>query len=317
MRYRQLGSSGLTVSVVGVGCNNFGWRIDVPAVEEVVSAALDAGINLFDTAAMYGQPAGASEELLGRALRSRRDEAVVATKFGANFPGLASPGRDPGGSRRHIRRAVEESLRRLGTDRIDLYQLHVPDPDTPIDETLSTLDDLVREGKVRYVGCSNSAAWQVADADWTARRHGWARFISAQNQYSLLERDAEEELVPACLHFGLGLLPFFPLASGLLTGKYHRDTPAPEGSRMAGDRWAQRLAEADWDLIEALEEFAHKRGITLLDVAIGGLAARPAVTSVIAGATSAEQIRANVAAGAWVPSPEDMSGLDEILASAS
>ena len=318
MRYRQLGTSGLTVSVVGLGCNNFGWRIDAPAVEEVVGAALDAGVNLFDTAAMYGQPAGTSEELLGRALRSRRDEAVVATKFGARgFSSLTTEERDPGGSRRHIRQSVEQSLRRLGTDWIDLFQLHVPDPDTPIEETLSTLDDLVREGKVRYVGCSNFAGWQVADADWTARSHGWARFISAQNHYSLLERDLEEELVPACLHFGLGLLPFFPLASGLLTGKYRRDTPAPEGTRMAGDRWAQRLSEAPWDLIEELEDFAAKRGIGLLDVAIGGLAARPAVTSVIAGATSAEQIRANVAAGAWEPNSEDATELDEILSGGS
>ncbi|MGH8990230.1 MAG: aldo/keto reductase [Acidimicrobiia bacterium] len=318
MRYRQLGRSGLTVSVVGVGCNNFGWRIDAPEVEKVVGAALDAGVNLFDTAAMYGRPAGTSEELLGRALGSRRDEAVVATKFGARgFSSLTTEERDPGGSRRHIRQSVEQSLRRLGTDWIDLFQLHVPDPSTPIAETLSTLDDLVREGKVRYAGCSNFAAWQVADADWTARRHGWAPFISAQNHYSLLERDVEKELVAACLHFGLGLLPYFPLSSGLLTGKYRRDTPAPEGTRMAGDRWAQRLAEAPWDLIETLEAFAHKREIGLLELAVGGLAARPAVASVIAGATSAEQVRANVAAGAWVPSPEDAAELDEILSGAT
>lgn len=318
MRYRQLGSSGLTVSVVGVGCNNFGWRIGADRVGEVVDAALEAGVNLFDTAAMYGQPAGASEELLGRALGSRRDEAVVATKFGARgFSGLTTEERDPGGSRRHIRQAVEQSLRRLGTDWIDLYQLHVPDPRTPVEETLSTLDDLVREGKVRYAGCSNFAAWQVADADWTARRHGWASFVSAQNHYSLLERDAERELVPACLHFGLGVLPYFPLASGLLTGKYRRDTPPPEGARMSDGRWSRRLAEAPWDLIEALEEFAEKRGIGLLDVAIGGLAARPAVASVIAGATSAEQVRANVAAGAWVPGADDVADLDEILSGGS
>lgn len=313
MRYRQVGTSGLTVSVVGVGCNNFGWRIDAAAVAEVVGAALDAGVNLFDTAAMYGQPPGASEELLGRALGSRREEAVIATKFGARFPGLADVERGTGGSRRHIRLAVERSLRRLATEWIDLYQLHMPDPTTPVEETLSALDDLVREGKVRYAGCSNFAAWQVADADWTARHHGWSRFISAQNQYSLLEREAEAELVPACLHLGVGLLPYFPLASGLLTGKYRRDTPAPEGTRMAGQRWAGRLAEAPWDLIEALEGFGEKRGMGLLDVAIGGLAARPAVTSVIAGATTAAQVRANVAAGSWVPSPEDAAELDELL----
>jgi aryl-alcohol dehydrogenase-like predicted oxidoreductase len=313
MRYRQLGSSGLTVSVVGIGCNNFGWRIGADRVDEVVHAALDAGVTLFDTAAMYGQPAGASEELLGRALGSRRDDAVVATKFGANFPSMTAGERDPGGSRRHIRAAVEQSLQRLGTDRIDLYQLHTPDPKTPIAETLSTLDDLVREGKVRYTGCSNFAGWQVADADWTARRHGWAPFISAQNHYSLLERDAEKEVVPACVHFGLGVLPYFPLASGLLTGKYRRDTPPPQGARMADERWARRLAEAPWDLIEALESFAQKRGIGLLDVAIGGLAARPAVASVIAGATSAEQVRANAAAGAWVPGADDAADLEEIL----
>jgi aryl-alcohol dehydrogenase-like predicted oxidoreductase len=314
MTYRQLGSSGLTVSVVGIGCNNFGWRIGADRVDEVVHEALDAGVTLFDTAAMYGQPNGASEELLGRALGSRRDEAVVATKFGAQgFSSLTTEERGPGGSRRHIRQALEQSLRRLGTDWIDLYQLHVPDPATPIEETLSTLDDLVREGKVRYVGCSNFAGWQVADADWTARGHGWAPFISAQNHYSLLERDVERELVPACLHFGLGVLPYFPLASGLLTGKYRRDTAPPEGARMADGRWARRLAEAPWDLIEALEAFAEKRGISLLDVAIGGLASRPAVASVIAGATSAEQVRANVAAGAWVPDAGDAAELEEIL----
>ncbi len=318
MAYRQVGSSGLKVSVVGVGCNNFGWRIGADRVDEVVHAALDAGVTLFDTAAMYGEPAGASEELLGRALGSRRDEAVVATKFGAQgFSSLTTEERDPGGSRRHIRQALEQSLRRLGTDWIDLYQLHVPDPSTPIAETLSTLDDLVREGKIRYVGCSNLAGWQVADADWTARRHGWAPFISAQNHYNLLERDVEKEVVPACVHFGLGVLPYFPLASGLLTGKYDRDTPPPEGTRMADERWARRLAGAPWDLIEALEAFAEKRGIGLLDVAVGGLAARPAVASVIAGATSAEQVRANVAAGAWVPDADDVADLEEILSGGS
>ena len=310
MRYRRLGDSGLVVSVVGLGCNNFGGRIDAARTNEVVRAALDEGITLFDTADIYGNPAGASEELLGRALGSRRDEVVVATKFGMDTRGANGPDWGARGSRRYIHRAVEASLRRLGTDHSDLYQLHEPDRTTPIEETLRALDDLVRAGKVRYIGSSNFDGWRVADADWIARSGHLTRFVSAQNEYSLVTRQVEAELVPACQRFGVGVLPYFPLASGLLTGKYRRGEPAPEGTRLAGGH--RRLATAPWDMIERLEGYAEKRGLSMLQIAIGWLAAKPAVASVIAGATRPEQVRANVAAGRWQPSPEDVAELDEI-----
>jgi aryl-alcohol dehydrogenase-like predicted oxidoreductase len=308
MTYRQLGDSGLTVSTVGIGCNNFGRRLDQDGTDAVVRQALDSGITLFDTADIYGQ--GASEEMLGLALGSERENVVVATKFGMDMQGANGPDWGVRGSRRYVRTAVEASLRRLGTDWIDLYQLHRPDPQTPIDETLAALDELVREGKVRYLGSSNFAGWQVVDADWTARAAGTSRFVSAQNEYSLLERDVEDELVPACEHVGVGLLPFFPLASGLLTGKYRRGEPAPEGTRLAGT--ADRLDGADWDTIEALEAYAAQRGLRPIDVAIGGLAAQPAVASVIAGATRPEQVLDNVRAGLWEPSAEDLAELDAL-----
>jgi aryl-alcohol dehydrogenase-like predicted oxidoreductase len=311
MRYRRLGESGLMVSVVGLGCNNFGGRIDADQTRAVVHAAIEEGITLFDTADAYGDR-GRSEEHLGAALKGRRDEVVIATKFGSDMAGTNGPDWGARGSRRYIARAVEASLRRLDTDWIDLYQIHVPDSQTPIAETLSALDDLVHAGKIRYAGHSNFAAWQVADAAWTARSAGLAPFISAQNHYHLLHRDAEAELVPACQRFGLGLLPYFPLASGLLTGKYRRGSGAPEGTRLAGGRFAKRLAEAPWDTIEALERFAADRGLGILDLAIGGLAAQPAVASVIAGATRPEQVRANVAAGAWQPAAGDLATLDEL-----
>jgi len=278
-----------------------------------VRQALDSGITLFDTADIYGQ--GASEEMLGLALGSERENVVVATKFGMDMQGANGPDWGVRGSRRYVRKAVEASLRRLGTDWIDLYQLHRPDPQTPIDETLAALDELVREGKVRYLGSSNFTGWQVVDADWTARAAGTSRFVSAQNEYSLLERDVEDELVPACEHVGVGLLPFFPLASGLLTGKYRRGEPAPEGTRLAG--MADRLDGADWDTIEALEAYAAQRGLRPIDVAIGGLAAQPAVASVIAGATRPEQVVDNVRAGLWEPAAEDLAELDQITAPTS
>jgi aryl-alcohol dehydrogenase-like predicted oxidoreductase len=313
MSYRRLGTSGLVVSVVGIGCNNFGRKLDADATREVVDAAFEAGITLFDTADIYGTPHGASEECLGAALKGRRDEVVLATKFGMDMDG--SNGRDFGarGSRRYIVRAVESSLRRLGTDHIDLYQMHEPDPATPIEETLTALDDLVRSGKVRYLGNSNFAGWQIADADWTARAAALTPFISAQNQYSLLQRGVETEVVPACEHFGLGLLPFFPLDSGLLTGKYRRGEEPAAGTRLAQDRYRRWLNDADWDTIEALTTFGAERGHSLLDVAIAGLAARPAVSSVIAGATSADQVRSNATAGAWELTAEDIAALDGIL----
>lgn len=307
MTYRPLGDSGLRVSTVGIGCNAFGTRIDADAVQDIVDAAIDSGITLFDTADVYGR--GASETLLGEALNGRRDDVVVATKFGMDMQGANGPDWGARGSRRYIRRAVEASLQRLGTDWIDLYQLHRPDPATPVEETLAALSELVTEGKVRYIGSSNFAGWQVVDADWTARTNGSTPFISAQNKYSLLDRAAEEELVPACETVGVGILPFFPLEYGLLTGKYRRDQAPPEGSRLALDSQAERLAGAEWDEIERIEAFAQQRDLSVLQVAIGGLAAQPAVSSVIAGVTSAEQVRSNAAAGLWEPSAEDLAEL--------
>ena len=311
MTYQQLGTSGLTVSTVGIGCNNFGARMADEDVPRVVHAAIDAGVTLFDTADVYGH-AGGSETLLGRALGTRRSEVVVATKFGMDMGGANGPDWGARGSRRYVRLAVEASLRRLGTDWIDLYQLHRPDPSTPIEETLSVLTDLVTEGKVRYLGSSNFSGWQAVDADWTARTGGYEPFVSAQNEYSWLDRGAEAELVPALEHTGQSLLPFFPLARGLLTGKYRRGQAAPEGSRLATQ--ADVLAGADFDTVEAIAGFAQERDLTMLQVAIGGLAAMPTVGSVIAGATSVEQIRANVEAGRWQPSGADLDELARITA---
>jgi aryl-alcohol dehydrogenase-like predicted oxidoreductase len=312
MRYRRLGDSGLAVSVVGIGCNNFGGRIDAARSAEVVHAAIDAGITLFDSADTYGVEPGASEKALGAALGSHRDEVIVATKFGMSLKGTRGPDWGARGSRRYIHKAVEASLRNLGTDYIDLYQLHAPDPETPIAETLDALDDLVRAGKVRYLGNSNFHGWQIADAAWTARTRSTTPFISAQNRYSWLDRHAEEDVIPAAEHFGLGLLPFFPLAHGLLTGKYRRGEHPPVGSRLDRTGFEKVLARADWDVIEALERFAKDRDLSPLDIAIGGLAARPAVASVIAGATSREQVFANAAAGAWEPSKDDLAELDQL-----
>lgn len=311
MDFRRLGNSGLVVSVVGLGTNNLGMKLGMEASREVVHAALDQGVTLFDTSDSYG----ASEERLGEILQGNRDDVVLATKFGSD---VRSRGLDNGpdwgarASRRYLRRAVESSLRRLRTDWIDLYQLHRPDPHTPIEETLSALDDLVREGKVRYIGSSNFIGWQVADAEWTARTRHLERFISAQNEYNWLERGVEDELVPALEHYGIGLLPFFPLASGLLTGKYRRGEPAPADSRIKLFGRESVLNDETFDVLEALDKFAGQRGVTLLDVAIGGLAAQPAVASVIAGATSREQVFRNVAAGNWHPTRDDLATLDQI-----
>ncbi|HLT60940.1 MAG TPA: aldo/keto reductase [Microlunatus sp.] len=311
MTYRQLGGSGLTVSTVGLGCNNFGARMADDAVPEVVAAAIDHGITLFDTADVYGNKGG-SETLLGKALGSRRDQVIIATKFGGDMGGANGPDWGVRGSRRYIRIAVENSLRRLGTDWIDLYQMHRPDPHTPIEETLAVLSDLVAEGKVRYLGSSNFAGWQVIDADWTARSGGYEPFVSAQNHYSWLERGIESELVPALDHTGQGLLPYFPLAGGLLTGKYRRGEQAPEGTRLAVQ--PDRLQAADFDKIDAIQAFAAARDLSMLQVAIGGLAAMPTVASVIAGATTVAQVESNVAAGAWQPTDEDLAELDRITA---
>ena len=310
MSYRPLGASGLMVSTVGVGCNAFGARIGQEAVTAIVDTALEVGVSLFDTADIYGS--GASELTLGRALHGRREQVVLATKFGMDMEGANGPDWGARGSRRYIRRAVEASLRRLDTDWIDLYQMHRPCPVTPIEETLGALDELVTEGKVRYLGSSNFAGWQVIEADWVARSQGSAAFVSAQNKYSLLDRAAEAELIPACEHVGVGILPFFPLEYGLLTGKYSRGQQAPQGSRLAGEAQAKRLAEADWDAIEALQAYAQERGASMLDVAIAGLAAQPAVASVISGVSSAAQVRTNAAALDWEQSLEDLAALESL-----
>lgn len=310
MKYRQLGASGLAVSEVGLGCNNFGRRIDRDAVQAVVDAALDAGITLFDTADTYRSPTADSEELLGAALKGRRDQAVIATKFGSDMHGANGPDWDVRGSRRYIRIAVEASLRRLDTDWIDLYQIHRPDPRTPIEETLDALNDLVHEGKVRYIGSSNYPAWQVADADWTARSRGLCRFVSAQNDYNLLRRQAEDELLPACEHLGIGFLPYFPLASGLLTGKYREGRPPPEGTRLAA--MSGTLETAPWKTVEALIAHVAEAGRPLVELAVGWLLAKPVVSSVIAGATRPEQVWANVAAADTPLTPDEVAALDAL-----
>jgi len=301
MRTRPLGDGGPAVSAVGLGCNNFGRRCDLEQTRAVVDAALVAGVTLLDTADVYG--GGQSEDFLGRILEGRRDRVVLATKFGHEMPG----GPDvPHGSRGWIRWACAQSLQRLRTDVIDLYQYHRPDGVTPLEETLGAMNELVGEGKVRFLGCSNFTPEQVEEAERIAREHGWSRFVSAQNRYSFVEREAEDELLPTCERLGIGVLPYFPLASGLLTGKYTRGVQPTEG-RLAAHPDA--LSDEAFDRVEALQAFADERGIALLEAAIGGLLAMPAVTSVIAGATRPEQVRANVAAGAWEPSPEDAAAL--------
>ena len=301
MELRNLGNSGLKVSMVGLGCNNFGMRIDAAQTKAVVHAALDAGINFFDTADVYGGQK--SEVLLGEALQGiDRDSVVIATKFA--MP--TGEGR-LGASRRYIMSAVEASLKRLGTDHIDLYQQHRPDAETPIEETLRALDDLVTAGKVRYLGNSNFNGWQLADADWTARSEGLNRFVSAQNHYNLLDRRIEREVLPACERFGLGMLPYFPLASGLLTGKYDRGQPAPENTRLSGERGKSALTDANFDVVERLAGFAADRGHSLLELAMSWLASNPTVSSVISGATRVEQVEANVAAAGWELSEDELA----------
>jgi aryl-alcohol dehydrogenase-like predicted oxidoreductase len=311
MRYGPLGDSGLLVSVLGLGCNNFGGRLDVNATRAVVDAAIDVGVTLFDTSDTYGKEGG-SELALGEVLAGRRDKVVLATKFGNQRTDMGyGPAAGAKGGRKYIRLAVEQSLRRLRTDYIDLYQLHTPDPLTPIEETIAALDELVTAGKVRYTGHSNLAGWQIADAAHTAASAGRTPFISAQNHWSLLERGAEAEVVPAAMNFGLGVLPFFPLANGLLTGKVRRGKPVPEGIRLAGREGY--VTEDKLDKVEALIAWGAAHGVSILEIAIGGLAAQPGCTSVIAGATSAEQVRANAAAGEWEPTPDELEEIDKIV----
>ncbi|GGR90532.1 aldo/keto reductase [Deinococcus sedimenti] len=308
MKTRTLGHSGLTVSVVGLGCNNFGGRLDQAGTTAVVRRALDAGITLFDTADIYGNRGG-SEETLGRALGAERANIVLASKFGLDM------GEGRGGARpAYIREALHASLRRLGTDHLDLYQLHRPDPETPIEDTLGTLNDLVQEGLVRAVGVSNMPAADVRGSDALARQHGWARFTSCQDEHSLLVRDVEADLIPAMRDLNLGLLPYFPLASGLLTGKYRAGADLPEGARITGSQNAQDryLNERNWAVVEDLRAFAEGRGHTLLELAFSWLLSFDVTSSVIAGATKPEQIDANVAAAAWTLTPEELAEVDRI-----
>jgi 1-deoxyxylulose-5-phosphate synthase len=318
MDYRTLGNSGLRVSSVGVGCNNFGRPGTATQTQEgtaaVIDAAIDAGVTLFDTADVYGAEKGLSETLMGNALKGgKREKIVLATKFGADMAGAAGPDWGVRGSRRYIRTAVEGSLRRLQTDWIDLYQLHVPDAITPIEETLQTLDDLVHEGKVRYIGHSNFTGWQIAEAEFTARAAGFEHFVSAQNEYSLLARDAEREVFPAVRRYGLGLLPYFPLANGLFTGKFTREG-GPADSRIMATRRTV-LENAPWEAMDSYQEFCDARGITMLAATVGWLLAQPALTSVIAGATKPEQIEQNAAsATAWTPNADEVAEISELFA---
>jgi aryl-alcohol dehydrogenase-like predicted oxidoreductase len=312
VEFRHLGRSGLQVSVVGLGCNNFGRRCDADQTKAVVDRAIELGVNFFDTANVYG-PGGLSEEYLGRALADRRHQVVVATKFGMR---MGSAPMESGGSRRHIMASVEDSLRRLGTDYIDLYQFHAPDAHTPIDETLRALDDLVSAGKVRYIGHSNFAGWQAAEAHFVAQANHLAPFVSAQNEYNLLDRRIERELVPACNAYRLSVLPYFPLASGFLTGKYRPGEPPPAGTRLAGaGPMADRvLNEKNFKTLEGLEAFAQAHGHGMLDLAIGWLASQSHVASVIAGATKPEQVEQNVAAVEWKLTAEELAEVGRLSA---
>jgi aryl-alcohol dehydrogenase-like predicted oxidoreductase len=314
--YRALGNSGLIVSTIGLGCNNFG-RANTASetqagTDAVIHAAIDAGVTLFDTADIYGSERGLSETLMGNALRGRRHEIVLATKFGLDMAGENGPDWGARGSRRYVRLAVEASLHRLKTDWIDLYQLHTPDPNTPIEETLSVLDDLITEGKVRYIGHSNLTGWQVADAEYRAILGGHPRFISAQNEYSLLVRGAEQEVLPAVNHYGLGFLPFFPLYNGLFTGKFSR-TGGPADSRIVKIR-PHLLETAPWDTIERYEAFCAERGVSMLAATLAWLLAQPGLTSVIAGATKPEQIIQNAAAATeWTPTAADVAEISALF----
>jgi len=309
---RNLGRSGLIVSAVGLGCNNFGGRSDYAATRAVVHKALDLGITLFDTSDTYGEN-GASEEYLGRALAGRRHDIVLASKFARP---MDPEGKLQGASRRYIISAVEASLKRLNTDYLDLYQQHIADPKTPIEETLRALDDLVHQGKVRYIGCSTLSSWQVVEAQWVSTHFGLARYVSCQERYSLLDRDLDRELMPVIEAYGLGLIPFSPLANGLLTGKYRRNVPLPAGARLATTpRLAERyLTESNRAVVERLADFCEARGHSLLELALSWLLHRPAVSSVIAGATNPAQVEANVRAANWALSREDMDEIDRLTA---
>lgn len=307
MKYRPIGASGLVASVIGLGCTSFGKRMTDHAAYDVVAAAFDGGVTYFDTSDIYG--GGRSEEVLASALGQRRDQVVIATKFGARRAPRADAEWSARGSRRYVLRAVEASLRRLKTDYIDLYQIHEPDLTTPIAETLEVLNDLRTAGKIRYVGCSNFSAWQLTDAHWTARTQGWASLISAQNEYSLLRREAEEELLPACRHLGVGFIPYFPLAAGLLTGKYSAGI-SPTTGRLAEPGYAHLLDPQNLDVVTRLRLFAENRGRSVVELAIAALVAQPGVATVIAGASTPEQLQSNLHAVDWELTAEDLISLE-------
>ncbi|WP_168627850.1 aldo/keto reductase [Cryobacterium sp. BB307] len=315
--YRNLGPSGLRVSTVGLGCNNFGRAHTATETQEgtdrVIGAAIDAGITLFDTADIYGHERGLSETLMGNALKGRRDQIVLASKFGMDMAGANGPDWGARGSRRYIRLAIEASLRRLQTDWIDLYQLHAPDAHTPIEETIAALDELVDEGKIRYFGHSNLTGWQIAEAEFTARLNGHQRFISAQNEYSLLSRGVEKEVLPAVRQYGLGFLPFFPLYNGILTGKYSKDG-GPKGARITVIK-PELMATVNWDAVERYRAFCDERGVSMIAATFAWLLAQPNVTSVIAGATSVEQIEQNAGLGTlWKPTADEVAQITAIFA---
>ena len=310
MKLRRLGSSGLKVSQIGLGCNNFGLRMEIEDARAVIHKALDLGITMFATADVYGNKGG-SETALGRYLGERRKDIVIASKFGNP---MDAAGTLRGASRGYLMKAVEASLERLNTDWIDIYQLHKPDPATPLEETLRALDDLVRQGKIRYYGCSGAAAWQLVAMHWTARHHNLSRLACGEMEYSLLNRNPEREHVAAMLEHGIGLLPYYPLASGFLTGKYKRGDAMPAGGRLTRfQRYSDRfMTESNWTILENLEAFGKARGHTLLDVAIAWLGGQPVVSSIIAGATKPEQVELNVKAGAWELSAQDLAEIDRI-----
>lgn len=312
MEQRNLGNSGLLVSVVGIGCNNFGGRTDAETSAQVIHKALDMGVTLFDTSDTYGNRGG-SETILGNVLGSHRQNIVLASKFGWAMDDI---GQKKGASRRYILKAVHDSLKRLKTDYLDLYQLHRPDPLTPIEETLRTLNDLIRMGMVRYIGCSNLPAWQVADAYWTAKSLGLEGFVSSQDEYNLLNREVERELIPALKHFGMGLLPYFPLASGMLTGKYRRDQALPEGARLTKSQALadQFFTDKNWEIVDRLQNYADAKGRSMLELAMGWMASQPQVASVIAGATKPEQVESNVKAVNWRLSAQELAEVAQLLA---
>ena len=309
MEYRTVGRSGLQVSIVGLGCNNFGMRIDAAAAQAVVNRALDLGVTLFDTAELYGM--GASEEMLGKALGSKRQDVVVATKFGMPTAGLKAPGC---GSRRYIMSAVEKSLKRLGTDYIDMYMVHFPDPVTPVEETARALDDLVRAGKIRYAALSNVSSWQLVEAAFTTKIGGYSPYIAFENEWSLVDRSIEKDVLPAALKYGYGILPYFPLAGGFLTGKYRQGEAMPAGGRLTEGALAglagKYITERNWGILAKATAFAESRGHTVLELAMGWLLAQPGVPSIISGATTPEQVEANVAAANWKLTPEEVAEVD-------